>query len=366
MSHLPQNSFPRTLALLIAALLMTASASTVYGQKKTSPTTKPKGQSAQPAKVKKQPQQAKDEGPKTSFEDLSIRPIYVTMRTFQMKAKRNSYQELNDQVFKIATSSLTDYDHWLSNFKKLYPEFEIDLLRLDSKRVFRTAKPGIVTLAKQPDGRAIEIQLFGAQSYGDGVTPGTTLVPEVALHFPNEKSNKPLSYSIQPLEIESGKTYFYAIRNLKMHSTDFVNFVRPGTPVASLDGNDIYLLFAFSIDLDKTTTPARLIDERQSTEFQETATKKVIAEVPDVYRNSGLGGYVRVRVEVSPEGKVTSPDVQYSTFPEMNRLAVEAAKQWEFPKSLFETDKNPITSFITFNFPAQPPPQKPATDTAKQ
>lgn len=363
MSHLPQINFPRTLALLMAALLLAVSASTAYGQKKPI-AKKPQGKSAQPAKSKQQPKE--EEGPKINFEELSVRPIYVTMRTFQMKAKRGSYQELNDQTFKMATASLADYDQWLNTFKKLYPEFEIDLLRLDSKRVFRTAKPAIITLTKQPDGRAIEIQLFGAQSYGDGKTPGTTLVPEIALHFGNDKVNKPLSYSIQSLEIESGKTYFYAVRSLKMQSTDYVSFVRTGTPAASLDGNDIYLLFAFSVDLDKTTTPARLIDERQSVEFQETATKKVAAEIPDTYRNAGLGGYVRVRVEVTPEGKVISPDVQYSTFPEMNKLAVEAARQWEFPKSLFETDKNPITSFITFNFPAQPPAQKPATNTAKQ
>lgn len=363
MSRLPQKFFPRISVFLFAVMLTVVSASTGFAQKKAQAVKpKPKGKTSQPAKSKQQP---KDDVAKETLEGLSLRPIYVTMRTFQMKAKRGSYQELNDQVFKMATSSLPDYDQWLGTFKKLYPEFEIDLLRSDAKRVFRTAKPAIVTLVKQPDGRAIEVQLFGAQSYGDGVTPGTTLIPEVALHFANEKLNKPLSYSILPLEIESGKTYFFAVKSLKMHSTDFVNFVRPGAPVQSLDGNDIYLLFSFSVDLDKTTTPVRLIGEQQSVEFQETATKKVIAEVPEAFRNAGLGGYVRVRVEISPEGNVTSPDVQFSTFPEMNKLAVEAARKWEFPKSHFESDKNPITSYITFSYPAQPPSQKPAS-TAKQ
>ncbi len=363
MSRLPQTLFPRFVVFFFAVLLVTISASTGLAQSKKQPV-KPKGKAAQPAKSKQQTQQ-EDAAAKAKMEDMALRPIYVTMRTFQMKAKRGSYQDLNDQVFKMNTSSLSDYDHWTSNFQKLYPEFEIDLLRTDAKRVFRTAKPASVTLVKQPDGRAIEIQLFGAQSYGDGVTPGTTLVPEVALHFADAKSNKPLSFSILPLEIETGKTYFFAVKSLKMHSTDFVNFVRPGAPVTSLDGNDIYLLLSLSVDLDKTTMPVRLIDEQQSTEFQETATKKVIAEVPEAFRNAGFGGYVRVRVEVSPEGAVTSPDVQYSTFPEMNKLVVEAAKKWEFPKSHFETNKNPITSYITFNYPAHPPTPKPAS-TAKQ
>jgi TonB family protein len=360
MSRLPQTFFSRIVVVMCAILLVTVSASTGLAQKKQP--AKPQAKSARPSKAK---QQADDAAAKANMEDMALRPIYVAMRAFQMKAKRGTYQELNDQVFKMNTSSLADYDQWISNFKNLYPEFEIDLLRTDTKRVFRTAKPASVSLVKQPDGRFIEIQLFGAQSYGDGVTPGTSLVPEIALHFGDDKLNKPLTYSITPLEIESGKTYFFAVKSLKMQSTDFVNFVRPGAPAESLDGNDIYLLFSFSVDLDKTTVPARMIDEQQSVAFQETATKKVIAEVPDDFRKAGMGGYVRVRVNVSPEGTVTSPDVQYSSFPEMNKLVVEAVRKWEFPKSHFESDKNPITSYITFSYPAQPPNPKP-TSTAKQ
>ncbi|MEK7830783.1 MAG: hypothetical protein AAB401_06845, partial [Acidobacteriota bacterium] len=201
-----------------------------------------------------------------------------------MTAKSGAYQDLNDQVFRMSTASLSSYDQWTNTFKKLYPEFEIDLLRSDYRKVFRTSKPAIISLVKQKDGRDIEIQLFGAQSYGDGVTPGTTLVPEIALHFSDERTNKPLGFSINPLEIESGKTYFFAVRNLKMHSTDFVNFVRPNVPVESFDGRDIYLLFAFSVDLDTTTTPARLVNEQQSVELQERATKKVLPQMPAALR----------------------------------------------------------------------------------
>lgn len=311
---------------------------------------------------------AQDKAPKTdhSLDGLSQRPIHVLARTFQMSAKRGSYTDVNDQVFKMSTASLATYDQWINTFKKLYPEFEIDLLRADYRRVYRTSKPATIQLVKQKDGRDIEIQLFGAQSYGDGVTPGTTLVPEIALHFPDERAHKPLGFSIHPLEIESGKTYFFAVRNMKMSSTDFANFVRPNAPVEKFDGKDIYLIFAFTVDLDTTATPARLINEQQSVALQEQATKKVLPEVPAELRNGGFGGSTRLRVEVSPDGKVTSADVQYSTFPEINKLAVAAAKQWEFPKSLFESDKTPITCFITFNFPTQPSPQKATSSNSEK
>jgi len=291
-------------------------------------------------------------------DDFSIRPIYVTTRVFQMKAKSGSYSELTDQVFRMSTATLVEYSQWGNAFKKSYPGFDIDLLRTEAKKVFRTSKPSVISLVKQPDGRDIEIQMFGAQSYGDGVTPGTTLVPEIGLHFGNDIVSKPITFSAQPLEVESGKTYFFAVKNLKLRSADYVKFVRPNTPPEIFDGNDVFLLFAFSVDLDKTTTPARYYDERQSLEFQNQASKKVTPEVPANWREAGLGGNVRIRVEVSPEGKITSTNIHYSGFPEMNRQAIEAAQQWEFPKSLFESDKTPITCFLTFSFPAQPPAPK--------
>lgn len=293
-----------------------------------------------------------------TLEDLSLRPIYVTSRIFQMAAPKESYQEINDQIFKMSTDSLVDHDQWMKSFKKTYPEFEIGLLRTDNRRVFRTSKPGIVSLIKQSDGRDIEVQFFGAQSVGDGDTPGTSLIIEVGLHFPNAQTNKPVSYAVRQLEVESGKTYFFAVNHLKFTSTDYSRFVRPTAPPDSMEGKDTFLLFAFSIDLDKTTQPVRFIDERQSMEFQNQAIKKVLPEVPAALRDAGFGGNVRVRVEVSPEGKVSTANVQYSGFPEMNGKVVESARQWEFPKTLFETDKNPITCFITFSFPAQPPVRK--------
>lgn len=301
----------------------------------------------------------------TAFpDDFSTRPIYVTVRIFQMKAKRDSYPDLNDQVFKMSNASLSDHTQWMNAFKKSYPGFEIDLLRTEAKKVFRTSKPATVSLAKQQDGRDIEVQMFGAQSIGDGVTPGTTLVSEIGLHFGNDMVNKPVAFSVQPLEVESGKTYFYAVKPLKLRSSDYAKFVRPNVPPEVFDGNDMFLLFTYSVDLDKTTTPARYYDERQSVEFQAQATKKLVPVVPVKWREAGLGGNVRVRVEISPEGRVTDANVYYSGFPEMNQQVIEAVRQWEFPKSLFESDKTPITCFLTLSFPAQPIPPK--ANPAKQ
>ena len=51
----------------------------------------------------------------------------------------------------------------------------------------------------------------------------------------------------------------------------------------------------------------------------------------------------------------------------MNGDAIAAARQWEFPATLFAENKNPITGFLTFNFTATPPAPKAATQNpAKQ
>jgi TonB family protein len=299
-------------------------------------------------------------------DDLTIRPIFVTTRIFQIKAKRDSYPELNGQVFRMSTTSLVEHDQWQKTLKKTYPGFEIDLLRTDARKVFRSSKQTIISLVKQADGRDIEIQMTGAQSLGDGVTPGTTLIAEIALHFGNDLVNKPVSFGVQSVEIEHGKTYFFAVPNLKMRSSDYIKFVRPNAQPELYDGNDLFLLLSFSVELETAKTPARYFDERQSLEFQNQAVKKPLPEVPTKWRDVGLGGNVRIRVEISPEGKITSSNVYYSGFPEMNQQVIEAARQWEFPKTLFETDKTPITCFLTFNFPAQPVQKAPTSNSTKQ
>lgn len=311
--------------------------------------------------------QDKQDKDSQNLSELQIRPIFVTTRVFQIKAKRGSYEDLSNQVFKMKTAKLTEHENWMTAFKKTYPGFDAALLRTESKRVFRTSRPTIVSLGKQPDGRSIEVTLYGAQSVGDGVTPGTSLIAEIGLHFGNDRVNKPVAYGIQHMEVESGSTYFFVSPSLKFSSTDYVKFVRPNAPVEQFDGNDIYLIFAFSVDLDKTAAPARYFDERQSVELQQQAAKKVQPEVSAALREAGMGGFIRVRVEISPEGKVTDADTHYSTFPEMNGDAIAAARQWEFPATLFAENKNPITGFLTFNFTATPPAPKAATQNpAKQ
>lgn len=296
--------------------------------------------------------------------ELQARPIYVTTRVFQIKAKRGGYEDLSNQVFKMKTSKLTEHEDWMNAFKKTYPGFDAALLRAESKRMFRTAKPTIVSLGKQSDGRNIEIALYGAQSVGDGTTPGTSLIPEISLRFENDRVQKPVTYAIQHLEVESGSTYFFAAVNLKLGSTDYAKFVRSNAPSGLYDGADIYLVFAFSVDLDKTTKPARFMDEQQSLELQQQAAKKVQPEIPAALREAGIRGYVRANVVISPEGKVTSANINYSTFPEMNGEVIAAARQWEFPATLFAEDKNPITGFLTFNFSATAPAPKAATQNS--
>jgi TonB family protein len=298
------------------------------------------------------------------FSDLAVRPIYVTTRVFQMKAKRGSYQDLSDQVFKLKTASLADHEKWVNAFKKTYPGFDIALLRTEPTRVYRTSKPAVISLGKRPEGHDIEIIIYGAQSSGDGVTPGTTLVPEVGLHFGNDRVYKPVTFAIQPIEVESGTTYFFTATSLKLNSTDYVKFVRQNTPAEPFNGADIFLIFAFSVDLDKTARPARYFDERQSVELQQQATKKAQPEIPADLREAGLGGFIRVRVEISPEGKVTGANIYHSSFPEMNGAAMAAAREWEFPTTLFAENKHPITGFLTFSFAAQTPAPKAATQNS--
>src|SRR5262249_30234195 len=105
----------------------------------------------------------------------------------------------------------------------------------------------------------------------------------------------------------------------------------------------------------------RPLDEQQSAELQQQAAKKIQPEIPAALRETGMSGYVRANVEISPEGKVISANVHFSTFPEMNAEVIAAARRWEFPATLFAEDKNPITGYLTFNFAAATSPSKEAT-----
>lgn len=286
--------------------------------------------------------------------DLSSRPIFVTARFFQLKAPAGSSRELTDQVFRMRTTSLVEDEKWIESFRKTYPGFDVALLSTEKRKVFRTSKPAGISFARQPDGRSLELLLYGAQSPGDGTTPGTSLIPDIGLHFGNDVARPPISYSIQPLDIESGMTYFFAISNLRFSQVDYVKFIRPSAKPDQFNGSEFFLLVAFSVDMDTTVEPERYVDERQSLELQKTAVKQAQPEIPAELSAAGFGGFIRVRVEIESTGKVTRAYVHSSSFPEINQQALSAARQWEFPDTLFAEDKKPITGFITFSIQARP------------
>ncbi|MFZ4985598.1 MAG: energy transducer TonB family protein, partial [Blastocatellia bacterium] len=144
---------------------------------------------------------------------------------------------------------------------------------------------------------------------------------------------------------------FYLIKQVRFEGTDYVRFLRPNESIEKFAGKSYYLVLAISVELDKAYTPPRYLDERQSGRLQEEASKKVALPLTDDIRKVGLNGMVRVRVEIGRDGKVTQANVTYSTVPEVNELAVATARQWEFPESLFATDQNPVTGFISFTVP---------------
>lgn len=294
-------------------------------------------------------------GQTSSAQDFSHRPIFVNVNIFQLQVNTGAEVDLTDQVFKMKTTSLSEYEKWMRAFSKTYPGYEVALLRQESRRVFRTSKPSLVTVSRQVAGRSLVLELNGAQSPGDGVTPGTSLVVLLNLQATSDQVVKPVSYAITPIEVEHGMTYFYLIKTLRMRPSDYVSYLRPNESAEAFAGKEYYLIVGLSVDLDQTVTPPRLIDERQSARLQEEATRKAPLTVSETLRKSGLSGMVRVKVEISPEGKVTTANVAYSTLPEANAEAVAAARQWEFPTSLFAENKHPITGFLSFTIDQKRP-----------
>ena len=292
--------------------------------------------------------------------DFSSRPIFLTLHLFQLEVKETTQEDPTDQIFRMRTSSLSEHDKWMRTFRKVYPGSEISLLKKEVRRVFRTSKSVSLPITRTVDGRTFILELNGAQSPGDGVKPGTSLVTIINLQFGSDGQAKPISYGIVPLEVEHGMTYFYLAKQLQLQSSDYARFLRPQEPADQFQNRSFYILLALSVDLDVTETPARLIDERQSVRFQEEATRKVPLTLPEAIEKAGLSGMVRVQVEVQPTGAVSRANVTYSTLPEANVAAIEAARQWEFPPTLFEKDKTPITAYISFTVspktPASPAP----------
>src|SRR2546425_7931675 len=88
-------------------------------------------------------------------------PVYVTVRIFQARAKKGAYQDLSDQVFRLPTAKLTDYEKWVTGLKKAYPEFKIELLKTTPLRVLKSPKPGVVAFSDEK-GRRFEFRVFAA------------------------------------------------------------------------------------------------------------------------------------------------------------------------------------------------------------
>jgi len=308
------------------------------------------GQSKKPAPLSS-PQSAEPE----SLTDFGNRPIFINLSVFQLEVDAGTDPDLTDQVFRMKTSSLQDYDKWMRTLGKTYPGHKVSMLKQESRRVFRTAKPGLISISKQVDGRSIILEINGAQSPGDGVKPGTSIVALLNLQFGTDQTVKPISYSITPLEVDHGMTYFYLVKSLRMASADYARFLRPNEDAERFSTKNYYLIFGISVELDQTTISPRYYDERQSARLQEDATKKVPLPLPDGVQKLGLSGLIRLKVDIGNDGKVSRANVAYSTLPEANQEAIAAVRQWEFPTSLFATDQNPITGFITFTVPPGKP-----------
>ena len=125
-----------------------------------------RGQAQKPAPLSA-PQPAETE----SLTDFGNRPIFINLSVFQLEVDAAADPDLTDQVFRMKTSSLQDYDKWMRTFGKTYPGHKVSLLKQESRRVFRTAKPALISISKQVDGRSIILEINGAQSPGDGVKP---------------------------------------------------------------------------------------------------------------------------------------------------------------------------------------------------
>ena len=294
--------------------------------------------------------QAKDDTPTVD----PMVPIYVTTRVFQLSAPHGKYQEVSDQVFRVSTASHTDEAKWMASLKKLYPECTPALLQTVQRNVFRTSKPVTLRLG-QMGFSSIEILLNGAQSPGDGTTPGTTLIAEVNFNQGDVHAVKPLTQAIQPIEVQSGKTYFFAARSMKLSGEKYVGFLRKDAPAQRYADEDVMLVFAFSVELEKPTPAARYFGERDSVALQNDAPKKVQPVLAPALKQAGLGGKVQVRVEIAPNGKVTNAITFASSFPEINEAVIAAARQWEFAPALFADNKQPINGLLTFEFPVTAP-----------
>ena len=287
-------------------------------------------------------------------------PFEATTRVYQMRARKGTYSEVSDQLFKLRSTNFTDEDKIIANFAKVYPGFEFALLKSETLKIYRTSKGSGLVLGRMSP-RAMELVHYGASSPGTAGKPGTTMILEVNLTYGRPES---LSYGVHAIEAEEGMTYFFSPTKLRFGASDYTGFLRAGAPAKAFESDDIYLVIAVSVVLTPKPSTARQFDEKQSAQLQAEASKRVMPEVTEALKRDGLKGKVAARIEVGPDGRVAHTTIASSTFPEMNAAVVAAVKQWEFPSKYFDAEKRPIQALLQFDFeggaPASPPNSPPS------
>lgn len=304
------------------------------------------------------------------------KPVYVTVRVFQGRVNRGSTPDPTDQTFKLNTRAQTDYEKWIASLSKAYPGFEIAQVRTELLRIFPSPNPGRVIFGPR-NGRNLQLLVNVAYSPGDGVTPGLNLIPMVEYHFGDEKTDKKYPPVMQafpvPIDVEEGMTYFFTHKSLSYSPESYVNFVRPGASPGDFGSSEYFFIFALTKEPFNPAQPggekptARVFNDKQSAELQANAVKKVEPEWPDDYNRPGFDGRIQVRVEIGPDGRVAHAGIWNSSLPEANHQAIAAARQWQFPATLFAESRLPVYATLTFEHkspeakPAPAPQPAPAT-----
>ncbi len=282
-------------------------------------------------------------------ESLEHKPIPITVRVFQARIKKEQFKDLSDQLFRLTTANLTDYEKWITGLRKAYPGFEIELLQTHPVRVFKSPRPAIIYFGHKAEPN-LELLINAANSPGDGFTPGLSIIPQVEYHYGTHRRANPVSLVIQPFEAEVGYTYFFTANNLTLEPQNYVNYFRPGTPAQPFQDELIFIIFALSIEPERPSESVRSWDEKQSASLQAEAVKKVAVSWPEPLRQAGLMGRVQVQVQIAPDGRVTQANIYNSTLPEAHKQVLEAVRQWEFSKKLFAEDQRSIRGLLTFIF----------------
>ncbi len=305
-------------------------------------------------------------------DDGGRKPVFITARIFQAKTKRTPKYDMTDQMFRLRTQGLTDYENWVTNLGKAYPGLEVSLIRTEVLRVFMSPLAGRVILGPKKD-RNLQFLVNAAQSPGDGEKPGLSLIPFVEYHFGDDQTDRrypPVpQYMPPPIEYEEGMTYFFSHKNISYKPESYVSFVRPGAPASDFANDEIFFVFVLTREPVNPAHPggdkptARVFMPEQSSELQANAVKKAEPEWPAEIQRPGYDGTLQVRIEITPDGRVAHANIWNSSLPEANHQAVAAARKWEFPATLFAETQLPVHALLTFNYKApapKPEPPKPA------